>query len=434
MSQSVSRNDALFVFLSVHHALHVMDNFSQYHKLTERWAADVLGNTPDFVAELAMPAELSMRPYYFRDIKKLTRHLRTDTQQVTTIWNAIRQPLLASTHFSIGILLRRLNDAVIELEGLYSQSLATQAQAPITGKPHLESTSTLTQMAACITDFALLSEWQANRASRPMFNAVFSNPRLFTKSPHESVVIELLGEHLAFNNCRDVASLLERRPQLLTVFWEQVVVPVLNVQDELVHAARGRYRYECLLMESAAQAAAQLPMHTAIRRALNELGIVNHAPDAEAIAEQCRRMPEEEPPEGAMYYVWVPIIEGTKREDVPDIAVMRWYSKSNDSIYEVQRRVVTAANVFHLLDGRDIVVPAARHFSPAMSMIANLLEEGGMMDRKGRIGYRHEDQGFIDQFDRYLTREEAYIVANAYGRILKDRNGDDKELYSEGLH
>lgn len=434
MSQSVSRSDALFVFVSAYHALHVMDNFSQYHKLTERWAADVLGNTPDFVAELTMPPELGTRLHYFRDIKKLTRYLQLDSRNAAVVWTAIRQTLLASAHYSIAMLLRRLDDAVVELERLYDQTLSTEVPEAAAGSPHLESANTLTQMAACITDFALLSEWQANRASRPQFNGVFSNPRLFVKEPHESIIIELLGEHLAFNDSREVASLLERRPQLLTTFWQQIVVPVLNVHDELVHAARGRYRYECLLMESASHAASQLPIHIAIRRALNDLGIVNHAPDAEAIAEQCRRMPEEEPPEGAMYYIWVPIIEGTAREDVPDIAVMRWYSKSNDTIYEVQRRVVTAANVFHLLDGRDIVVPAARHFSPAMSMVANLLEESGMMDRKGRIGYRHEDQGFIDQFDRYLTREEAYIVADAYGRILKDRNGDDKELYSEGLH
>ena len=147
-----------------------------------------------------------------------------------------------------------------------------------------------------------------------------------------------------------------------------------------------------------------------------------------------RPMGDPEPEGITPEYVWVPIIEGTPRSAIPDIAVNRWYVARSNTVYEVQRRVVTAANIFHLLDGTNLIVPSARHFSPAMTKIGQVLENAGVMDESGMRGNRFEDQGFIDQFDDYLTRREAYIVANLYGRILDDRNGDREELFSEGLH
>ena len=141
-----------------------------------------------------------------------------------------------------------------------------------------------------------------------------------------------------------------------------------------------------------------------------------------------------EPTEGEKNYVWTPVIPGTPRADVPDLAVKRWYSAHGNTVYEVQRRIVTAANVVHLLDGTDLVIPAARHFSPGMTRIMRVLEAGGLMDKRGMRGDIDKDQGFIDQFDTYHSRRDAYIIANLYGRIIHERNGDDEELYSEGLH
>lgn len=48
---------------------------------------------------------------------------------------------------------------------------------------------------------------------------------------------------------------------------------------------------------------------------------------------------------------------------------------------------------------------------------------------------RNEEQGFINQFGEFLTREEAMKIVKENGQPFdEDRNGDDKELYSEGLY
>ena len=43
-------------------------------------------------------------------------------------------------------------------------------------------------------------------------------------------------------------------------------------------------------------------------------------------------------------------------------------------------------------------------------------------------------QGFIDQRGNFLTREEAWIVAEASGQIIRRVGGDGKKLYSENLY
>jgi len=46
------------------------------------------------------------------------------------------------------------------------------------------------------------------------------------------------------------------------------------------------------------------------------------------------------------------------------------------------------------------------------------------------------EQGFVDQFGKFLTREEAMEIVKENGQPFdKERNGgSDKELYSEGLY
>lgn len=130
--------------------------------------------------------------------------------------------------------------------------------------------------------------------------------------------------------------------------------------------------------------------------------------------------------------IWEPAIKGTRREDVPDIAVKTWVGSSGDT-YSVQRKIVTAANLVHLLDGQSIPITAARHFSRGMHLILDVLEKAELVDRKGRLGVP-DDQGFIDQFDEYHNRQDAFVIAQAYGRVNIERNGSTDELYSEGLH
>lgn len=86
-----------------------------------------------------------------------------------------------------------------------------------------------------------------------------------------------------------------------------------------------------------------------------------------------------------------------------------------------QQVVVCAAN---RIDG--IIICGARHWDKIMCRVA---------DRLGIKGGR-EEQGFINQFGEFLTREEAMEVVKASGQPFNiERNGgSDKELYSEGLY
>lgn len=72
------------------------------------------------------------------------------------------------------------------------------------------------------------------------------------------------------------------------------------------------------------------------------------------------------------------------------------------------RRVSMAANI---VDGHLII--GNRHFCPLMGMQIDLL---GLNARKHHIG---TDQGFVDQWGIFMSREEAFIVAKARGQIRK---------------
>jgi peroxiredoxin len=94
-----------------------------------------------------------------------------------------------------------------------------------------------------------------------------------------------------------------------------------------------------------------------------------------------------------------------------------------------QRRVVCAA--LRAADGR--VLLGIRHYSHDMH------DQLARRDDRLRFQHLHDpDQGFVDQFGVYLTREEAYRVANEAGQIIHpERCGgglDGPKLYSEGLY
>jgi hypothetical protein len=48
--------------------------------------------------------------------------------------------------------------------------------------------------------------------------------------------------------------------------------------------------------------------------------------------------------------------------------------------------------------------------------------------------WRGAEQGFIDQFGNFLTREEAYKVALGNGQIARRCGGDNGTLFSENLY
>jgi hypothetical protein len=94
-----------------------------------------------------------------------------------------------------------------------------------------------------------------------------------------------------------------------------------------------------------------------------------------------------------------------------------------------QRRVVCAA--IRASDG-DLLL-GIRHYSTDMHAVIQARRDGN------KFAHRHDpDQGFVDQRGVYLTREEAYRVANEAGQIIHpERCGeglDGPKLYSEGLY
>ena len=84
-----------------------------------------------------------------------------------------------------------------------------------------------------------------------------------------------------------------------------------------------------------------------------------------------------------------------------------------------KQRVVSMAAC--IVDGHLIV--GNRHFCPVMSLQLDLLGIRG--------GSKPSDQGFVDQFGVYMTREEAYIVAKAAGQLKYHEDGWEEVLYSE---
>lgn len=94
-----------------------------------------------------------------------------------------------------------------------------------------------------------------------------------------------------------------------------------------------------------------------------------------------------------------------------------------------QRRVVCAA--IRASDGSLLL--GIRHYSRDMhAQIENRYDSGKFINR------HDPDQGFVDQWGVYMTREEAYRVAEAAGQIKYPeacgQGLDGPKLYSEGLY
>lgn len=91
------------------------------------------------------------------------------------------------------------------------------------------------------------------------------------------------------------------------------------------------------------------------------------------------------------------------------------------------QRVVCAA-----IRKGDVVVIGARHFD-------------GMMHRQleamGRKDLKDAEQGFIDQFGNFLTRQEAWWIAVGQGQLVRlvgsqtpESRREGADLYSENLY
>ncbi len=91
----------------------------------------------------------------------------------------------------------------------------------------------------------------------------------------------------------------------------------------------------------------------------------------------------------------------------------------------VARHVVCAANKYG-----DIIVPGARHHDVGMNcLIAALGGRKKLLDDWNNA----EEQGFIDQYGVFMSREEAAFVVVANNQPLRNRDPGHR-LYSEDLY
>ncbi len=106
----------------------------------------------------------------------------------------------------------------------------------------------------------------------------------------------------------------------------------------------------------------------------------------------------------------------------------KWITKKPEATKNF-RRVVCAA--IRASDGS--VLLGIRHYS--LDMHAQIVNRND----GHKFQHRHdEDQGFVDQFGVYMTREEAYLVAATAGQIVRpeacEQGPTGMRLYSEGLY
>lgn len=107
-----------------------------------------------------------------------------------------------------------------------------------------------------------------------------------------------------------------------------------------------------------------------------------------------------------------PLVDG-------DIATQRALA---DAWKPGDQRVVCAA----IRDKLGRIVTGARHFDAVMiEQIRRTVPD--------QDAFRTAEQGFIDQFGNFLTREAAMTVATKWGQIIRDDEGR-QSLYSENLY
>lgn len=78
------------------------------------------------------------------------------------------------------------------------------------------------------------------------------------------------------------------------------------------------------------------------------------------------------------------------------------------------------------------IICSPRHYDSTFYATLNLHRETA--DEPSVRGWREADQGFVDQFGKFLTRSEARRIAAATGQIRRRCGGDHEELYSENLY
>lgn len=89
--------------------------------------------------------------------------------------------------------------------------------------------------------------------------------------------------------------------------------------------------------------------------------------------------------------------------------------------HDVVRKVVCAANRWG-----DIIVCSSRHHDKLMNDHIRMLKHHSIIEGAG-------EQGFIDQFNKFMTRTEAAQLVKLNGQQLRDPEVGHK-LYSENVY
>lgn len=102
----------------------------------------------------------------------------------------------------------------------------------------------------------------------------------------------------------------------------------------------------------------------------------------------------------------------------------------NGYTYHSGQQYVVCAAARNTYNGAIICSP--RHYDSTFHAAIELYRETA--DEKSIEGWRESDEGFVDQFGKFLTRAEARKIAVATNQIRRRCGGDHEELYSENLY
>lgn len=88
-----------------------------------------------------------------------------------------------------------------------------------------------------------------------------------------------------------------------------------------------------------------------------------------------------------------------------------------------ESRVIVCAAIRH--KSSNLIICGPRHFDAIMNQ---------QIRNNAYKGWNDADQGFVDQFGKFLTRSEAHIIATKKNQIIRRVGGDKSELFSENLY
>lgn len=112
-------------------------------------------------------------------------------------------------------------------------------------------------------------------------------------------------------------------------------------------------------------------------------------------------------------------LDNYRREDIESCGGVPRYVKFN-----VQRKVACAAIRYG-----DFIVVGVRHYCPLMQAQIDAIGRNALNAYSKRYGNIQPEQGFVDQYQSFLTRKEAFAVALEAGQVEENLFGD--YLFSE---